>query len=120
MREDLLRRMRSFHNGCVRMMCRVTRAHVIRRHISTASLLHRLRIWSLDEYYHNRLLRWAGHVARMDVAVRIPRQLLTAWVHNPRPIGRPAMTFGHPLQKALFWRVWPNVIAGRPIHNFRP
>jgi len=112
MREDLLRRMRSFHNGCVRMMCRVTRAHVIRRHISTASLLHRLRIWSLDEYYHNRLLRWAGHVARMDVAVRIPRQLLTAWVHNPRPIGRPAMTFGHTLQKALRRNGLPLEFAG--------
>ena len=112
MREDLLRRMRSFHNGCVRMMCRVTRAHVIRHHISTASLLHRLRIWSLDEYYHNRLLRWAGHVARMDVAVRIPRQLLTAWVHNPRPIGRPAMTFGHTLQKALRRNGLPLEFAG--------
>jgi hypothetical protein len=112
MREDLLRRMRSFHNGCVRMMCRVTLAHVFRQRISNASLLHRLRIWSLDEYYHNRLLRWAGHVARMDVTVRIPRQLLTAWVHNPRPIGRPTMTFGHTLQKALRRNGLPTEFSG--------
>ena len=71
MREDLLRRMRSFHNGCVRMMCRVTRAHVIRHRISTASLLRRLRIWSLDEYYYNRLLRWAGHPPRAYIIAAI-------------------------------------------------
>ena len=51
-------------------------------------------------------------MARMDVAVRIPRQLLTAWVHNPRPIGRPAMTFGHTLQKALRRNGLPTEFAG--------
>jgi hypothetical protein len=30
----------------------------------------------LDSYDHNRVLRWAGHVARMRMN-RAPRQLLT-------------------------------------------
>ena len=101
LREDLLRRMRSFHNDCVRVMCRVTLAHVFRHRIPNCDLLRRLGLWSLDEYYHNRLLKWAGHIARMDFATRLPRRLLTGWMAETRPIGRPYMTFGHTIRKAL-------------------
>jgi hypothetical protein len=45
----------------------------------------------LDSYYHNRILRWAGHVARMPMT-RAPRQLLTGWVAHSRPNGCPEMT----------------------------
>ena len=34
------------------------------------------KILDLDSYYHNRVLRWAGHVARMPMN-RATRQLLT-------------------------------------------
>jgi hypothetical protein len=59
-----------------------------------------LGIMDLDSYYHNRILRWAGHVARMPMS-RAPRQLLTGWVAHPRPIGCPEMNFGRTLKKAL-------------------
>ena len=53
-----------------------------------------------DSYYHNRLLRWAGHVARMPMS-RAPRQLLTSWVAHSRPVGCPQMTWGRTLENAL-------------------
>jgi hypothetical protein len=53
-----------------------------------------------DSYFHNRILRWAGHVARMPMS-RAPRQLLTGWVSHSRPIGCPQMTWGRTLENAL-------------------
>jgi len=51
-------------------------------------------------YYHNRILRWAGHVARLAMS-RAPRQLLTSWVAHSRPVGCPQMTWGRTLENAL-------------------
>ena len=100
LRENLFQRLRSFHNRCARTMCRISIAHTIRHRITTESLFRRLGIMDLDSYYHNRILRWAGHVARMPMS-RAPRQLLTGWVAHPRPIGCPEMNFGRTLKKAL-------------------
>ena len=100
LRENLFQRLRSFHNRCARTMCRISIAHTIRHHITTERLFCRLDIMDLDSYYHNRVLRWAGHAARMPMS-RAPRQLLTGWVAHPRPIGCPEMNFGRTLKKAL-------------------
>ena len=100
LREDLAQRLRSFHHRCARTMCRVTMAHTIRCKIKTSSLLERLGIQTVENYYHRRLLRWAGHVARMDEN-RMPRKLITGWVAHPRPRGCPYMTWGRTLKKAL-------------------
>jgi hypothetical protein len=98
--EKLFNKLRVFHHKCVRAMCRVNMSHTIRHKISTSSLLERLQIQPLDYYYNTRLLRWAGHLARMPMH-RLPRRLLTGWVNNPRPIGGVKMTFGRTLNKAL-------------------
>ena len=100
LREDLFQRLRCFHHRCCRIMCRITMAHTIRHHISSADLLEKLGLSPLDTYYHRRLLRWAGHVSRMPMS-RAPRQLLTGWVAHKRPIGCPQMTWGRTLKKAL-------------------
>ena len=99
LKEDLFHRLRSFHR-CARTMCRISIAYTIRHHISSESLFGRLDIESLDTYYHRRLLRWAGHIARMPLN-RAPRMFLTGWVANSRPTGCPQMTWGRTLKKAL-------------------
>ena len=119
LREDLFAKLRTFHNSCCRAMCRITMAHTIRHHIPSKQLYKRLGIAAVDQYYHRRLLRWAGHVSRMPMS-RAPRQLLTGWVANPRPIGSPLMTWGRTLKKALVrcgqspdFAVWSKVAANR-------
>ena len=82
LREDLFNRLRSFHKRCVRSMCRVSLRHAFHHHISSATLFQRLNVMDLDSYYHNRILRWAGHVARMRMPMtmtRALRQLLVAY-----------------------------------------
>jgi hypothetical protein len=99
-------------------MCRITVAHTI-RHIKSKQLYKRLGIAAVDQYYHRRLLRWAGHVSRMPM-IRVQRQLLTGWVAHSRPTGSPLMTFGRTLKKALLqcgqspgFSDWSKVAAGR-------
>jgi hypothetical protein len=119
LREDLFAKLRTFHNSCCRAMCRITMAHTYRHHIPSKQLYKRLGIAAVDQYYHRRLLRWAGHVSRMPMS-RAPRQLLTGWVAHPRPTGSPLMTWGRTLKKALVrcgqspdFTVWSKVAADR-------
>ena len=81
-------------------MCRVNLHHTFRHHITSANLFRRLGILGFVSYFHNRILRWAGHVARMPMS-RAPRQLLTSWVSHSRPIGCPRMTWGGTFENAL-------------------
>lgn len=120
LREDLFQRLRVFFNSCVRQMCRVTRAHVWRHRITTEDLLERLNLFSFDEYYNSRLLRWAGHVARMPMT-RVPRMLLTGWVPSSRFVGAPQMTIGRTINKALVskgiskdFNTWRTLAQDRP------
>jgi hypothetical protein len=70
-----------FHNLCVRRMCGVTMFGVRRQHVSAAELNQRLGIEGIEHYYFQRLLRWAGHVARMPMT-RLPRLFLTGGSPN--------------------------------------
>lgn len=98
--EKLYNKLRTFHHQCVRAMCRINIRHTIKYHIKTSFLLKKLGIQSFDFYYNTRLLRWAGHVARMPMQ-RLPRMFLTGWVNNTRPVGGVQMNFGRTLKKAL-------------------
>ena len=82
--EDLLAKLRSFHNRCCRTMSLITMEHTRRFHIPSVQLCRRLSIAVVEQYYHGRLLRWAGHVSRIPMD-RLSRQLLTGFVANPRP-----------------------------------
>ena len=100
MTKDLMAKLNRFQTSCARSMCRVTMSHTMRHHISSSDLFNRLGIHSLSCYYYSRLLRWAGHVARMPRS-RLPRLLTTSWVDHPRPIGSPQMTWGRNLESVL-------------------
>jgi len=90
----------SFSCKCARSMCRVNLHHTFCHHITTSSLFRRLGLLDIGSYFYNRLLRWAGHVARMPMS-RAPRQLLKSWVAHSRPVGCPQMTWGRTLENAL-------------------
>jgi hypothetical protein len=79
LREDLFNRLRSFHNRCVRSMCRIIMAHTIKHRITSKILIERHGVGSFDSEYNRRLVRWAGHAAPM-LLNRMPRKLLTGWV----------------------------------------
>ena len=57
LREDLFKRLRSFHNKCARSMCRVNLRHTFRHHITSSSLLRHLGLLDIDSYFYNRFLR---------------------------------------------------------------
>ena len=98
--EKLYQRLRAFHFRCIRSMCRVTRLHTRKHHISNADLLARTGLQTIDAYLTKRQLRWAGHVARMPNN-RLPRKMLSCWVPHKRPRGAPQMTYGRSLRKLL-------------------
>ena len=112
LRQDSKQRLRVFFNNCVRSICRVTVRQVYRHRISNEQLQKRLGIKDFDYYYDSRMLRWAGHVARMKKN-RLPRQLLTAWVRHKRPVGAPQMTYGKTLKKVLATQGLPTTFAGK-------
>ena len=100
LRGDLINRLRSSHNRCVCSICRVSLYYAFHHHISSATPFQRLKIMDLDSYYNNRILRWAGHVARIPMT-RALRLLLTGWIVNSRPNGFPKMARGWTLKSAL-------------------
>ena len=80
LREDLFKRLRSFHNMCARSMCRVNLHHTFRHHITSASLFGRLGILDIDSYFRNRILRWADHVARTPMSHEPGATAVTDWL----------------------------------------
>ena len=90
--ETLLQQVRTLHARCARTMCRVTRKHTWKHHISTEELTRRLGLDTADFYVARRQLGWLGHVARMDYS-RLPRRMLSCWVSHKRPPGAPRMTY---------------------------
>ena len=98
--EKLYKKLRLFHHRCLRAMCRVTRWHTWKHHVSNEELMNRTNLRPIDSYINKRQLQWAGHVMRMP-SNRLPRKILTSWLPCPRPKGCPAFTYGRALYKAL-------------------
>ena len=90
-------RLNSFHNRCVRQMCRLTPWHQWKLRISQHVMEQRLDVKCLDYYLARRRLAWAGNLARMDFEKRLPRKLLSCWISSKRPHGRPQTGFAQAL-----------------------
>ena len=53
-----MRLLQRFHRKCIRIMCRVTRHHTRKHHISTEELEAKLGIHDIRHYVHSRVLRY--------------------------------------------------------------
>ena len=117
LREEEFIKMQRFHHNCSRTMLRITLRQQRKHRISMAKLFKDLgnRVRPLRWHYETRLLRWAGHISRMEHD-RLPLMLLKSWCPNSRPIGCPRMTFGRTVKKALKRRpeIWPELPFQRP------
>jgi len=101
LRESELQELHSFHQDCVRTMCRISMWHVEQYSITNQELLDRLGLQTMDTYLARRQLQWLGHVWRMDWT-RLPRKLLTAWVPVEETwVGGRELTWGESVEKKL-------------------
>jgi hypothetical protein len=83
----LHRLLKSFFNRCVRRMTRITNWRTTKcQKITSAELAGRVGLKSFDDYYVQRLMCWAGKLARMPMS-RLTRRMLYAEVYHPRPKG---------------------------------
>jgi hypothetical protein len=73
-----------FHRCRLRMMLGVRCA----RDVSTADLLARCGVSSIETLIHRRQLRWLGHLARMGPARMAKQVLYSTWVSGTRRAGR--------------------------------
>lgn len=89
-----------FFNRCVRSINNVSRWSQRHNHISSESLRKCLKLPKIATLIARKLLRWAGHIARMKRS-RLPRQLLGAWCPHRRPMGGPKRTYGRGLLRQL-------------------
>ena len=83
------RRLRSFHNRCIRIILGVTRYEQWKKRLSSRRLAHE---FGLQEPVENMLmshrLRWLGHLGRMGEE-RMPKQLLFGELEKKRPFSGP-------------------------------
>ena len=89
-----------FHNDCIRKMCNVSRWKQHIHHIKSNELMAKVNLKTMRHYISVRVLRWAGHVIRMD-RQRLPRKLLFGWVDHQRRKGGQPLTFGRRLERTV-------------------
>ena len=100
LRADQEHKLTVFFNRCVRAMTGVSRKMQHVQHISSAELVDRIGLRTFRSYLEERVLKFAGHVARMRPR-RLARRLMFAWHPAARARGRPRQTFRHRLHSLL-------------------
>jgi hypothetical protein len=96
----MARVLRAFHHHCMRSMCRLNLWHTRHNHVKTSTLATRLGIQTIETCIARRQMRWLGHVWRIP-ETRLPKQLLTAWLPQKRPVGRPELTYGQTVVRTV-------------------
>ena len=85
MKANSVRRLRGFHNRCIRLMLGVTRPRQWRERIISKELAETFGMTEhMMEILRKHRLQWIGHVAWMDDG-RMPKQLLFGELVRPRP-----------------------------------
>ena len=97
---DMQRELSAAYRRWVRCMARVNLRHTRKHHITAHELEKKLGLEDIQFYVDQRVLGWAGHVARMTEK-RLPRCLLTSYADTPRRRGGQHLTYGKMLWKAL-------------------
>ena len=78
-----VRRMRGFHNRCIRSMLGVSRLQQSKERVTSRELAVGMTE-NVAEILRRHRLRWLGHVARMEDS-RMPKQLLFGELERPQP-----------------------------------
>ena len=95
------RLLESSHRRNVRIMSRVTLLHSAAHHISAGELEDRHGLQSMKFYWWSRVLKYAGHVARMSPDA-LPRLLQRCWVEGgTQPTGGTKALFDSSLVQLL-------------------
>ena len=82
---ESVRRLRGFHNRCIRSMLGVSKLQQWRERITSKELAERFGMTeSMAEILRRHRLKWLGHVARMNDN-RMPKQLLFGELTRSRP-----------------------------------
>ena len=80
-----IRRLKGFHDRCLRSILGINRVQQCVQHISNEEMRKRFYIQiPLSVMITSRRLQWLSHVARMD-DLSLPKHLLFGWFPNPHP-----------------------------------
>jgi hypothetical protein len=98
--EDLIRELRVFHHRSLRKILNINMFEVEEQRITNTTIRERTNVPDILILAQRRQLRWIGKLARMPMK-RLPRQLLAAWVNNPRKRGRPQTSLRNTMIETL-------------------
>jgi hypothetical protein len=102
--DSIKRALQVLHHHSLRTILNINMFEVKEQSITNAQTQIHANVPDILIFLMRRSLRWIGKLARMPMN-RLPRQLLAAWVKNPRKRGRPQSslpnTMIESLQKAL-------------------
>ena len=100
LRADDEDRLKKFHRRCIRSILNTTPLKMKWQKVRTKDQETILGVNCIVDNYRWRLLKWAGHVARMPTT-NLQWRMMTCCVKGTRPRGRPLMKWGHAVHRAL-------------------
>jgi len=102
--KELQHQLSVFHNNCIRRIAGINRRMQWHDHVTSEAAAARVGLRTIESHLDERLLRWAGHVARLREN-RLVRCMLFAWSPRDdggkRAVGAPQTTAAIRLHKLL-------------------
>ena len=101
MTDRSIRALEAFHTKSIRKILGISMMNVEALKITNEMVRREFNnITTMENMIKKRQLNWIGKLARLPEE-RLPRQLLAAWVQNPRKRGKPQLTLRSSMAKAL-------------------